>query len=302
MVQTLQGVGKQVLPGLMLFRFGYETTDRLSFVPTVQSVMDILLAAPSSLESLVDSLPEFVARGNRVGELVSQLRAVAEEGNESLGKVSVSDSVLELEKVDVVSPASFVLIQQVSFVLGAGKCRSVLVMGRPGCGKSSVCRVLAGLWPFPCGGRVVRPRSIVFLPQQPYLISGSLRANVMYPDAACTDDERIARALTLARVGEFVRRFGGLDSEHDFVSELSLGEQQRLSFSRLFYHAPAFAVLDESTSALDEENQAALYAALREHTSSCFLSVGHRLELVQHHERVLVVNPETRGWELRGKE
>lgn len=82
---------------------------------------------------------------------------------------------------------------------------------------------------------------------------------------------------------------GGLDAERDWSQMLSLGEQQRVAFARLLLHAPALAVLDESTSALDPKTEAELYSLLRRRLgpSAAVVSVGHRAALVRHHTRVL---------------
>lgn len=68
-----------------------------------------------------------------------------------------------------------------------------------------------------------------------------------------TDD--LMRTLENVRLGHIVDRFGGLDSLHEWSSVLSLGEQQRVAFARLLLSQPKLALLDESTSALDEANE-----------------------------------------------
>jgi putative ATP-binding cassette transporter len=77
---------------------------------------------------------------------------------------------------------------------------------------------------------------------------------------------------------------------------LSLGEQQRLAFARLLLTKPRYAILDESTSALDVANERRLYQLLKE-TGTAFISVGHRPTLVQYHDHVLKLGGNT-NWHL----
>jgi putative ATP-binding cassette transporter len=74
--------------------------------------------------------------------------------------------------------------------------------------------------------------------------------------------------------------------ELDWADVLSLGEQQRLAFARLFLNRPGFAVLDEATSALDVENERILYERLQD-LGIQYISVGHRSSILEHHTRVL---------------
>jgi len=74
----------------------------------------------------------------------------------------------------------------------------------------------------------------------------------------------------------------------DWSNELSLGEQQRLGFGRVFTNKPQFVFLDESTSALDEENEKNLYSRLAAHNIS-YVSIGHRSSLVRYHSTVLLL-------------
>lgn len=84
----------------------------------------------------------------------------------------------------------------------------------------------------------------------------------------------------------FARVDGDLDRVIDWTNVLSLGEQQRVAFARLFVHQPKFVFLDEATSALDEENQRRIYELVLQ-SGIGFISVGHRETLVQFHQRVL---------------
>jgi ABC-type uncharacterized transport system fused permease/ATPase subunit len=69
-----------------------------------------------------------------------------------------------------------------------------------------------------------------------------------------TDDQRV-EVLERVRLGHLMDRCDGLDSNVEWASVLSLGEQQRLAFARLLLSRPQLALMDESTSALDESNE-----------------------------------------------
>lgn len=166
---------------------------------------------------------------------------------------------------------------------------SVLLMGPSGSGKTSLLRTLAGLWPSG-GGRILRPaRShMMFLPQHPYLLPGSLRDQLLYPSPHRPFDHKIlCQALQAVNLSELLHRMDGdFDRSADWAQLLSLGEQQRLCFARLLLHQPAIAFLDEATSALDEPNERLLYQALRTRDLS-FLSIGHRASLRHYHDKLL---------------
>lgn len=91
-------------------------------------------------------------------------------------------------------------------------------------------------------------------------------------------------------------RFAGLDVEQDWSDVLSLGEQQRVAFARLFITRPRYAILDEATSALDIKNEENLYQHLVE-TGTTYMSVGHRPTLVKYHHLLLELL-ENGKWEL----
>ncbi|MEA5616269.1 ABC transporter ATP-binding protein/permease [Cronbergia sp. UHCC 0137] len=167
--------------------------------------------------------------------------------------------------------------------------QSLLVMGDSGCGKSSLLRALAGLW-ISGTGVIVRPElaEMLFLPQRPYMILGTLREQLIYPHSnASVSDEELYEMIEKVNLSDLAARFGGLDTEADWSEILSLGEQQRLAFARLLVTKPKYAILDEATSALDINNEEKLYNLLME-IDTTFISIGHRPTLKKFHQ--IIVN------------
>ncbi|MDQ8023160.1 MAG: ABC transporter ATP-binding protein/permease [Moraxellaceae bacterium] len=191
--------------------------------------------------------------------------------------------------LSVRTPAQQVLLNGLDLTLEPGD--SLLIRGASGSGKTTLLRTMAGLWPF-ADGEVVRPQGerALFLPQKPYLPLGTLRTALYYPataPAVSGGEDAAAEALRRVQLGHLVAQ---LDEEADWTRILSLGEQQRLAIGRALLANPAVLFLDESSSAMDEGLEHAMYALLREALPQATLvSVGHRSTLRGFHERELVL-------------
>lgn len=202
---------------------------------------------------------------------------------------------LDIQGLQVMRPDGHRLLENFNLSLAPGS--SLLIKGPSGCGKTTLLRAVAGLWPY-AEGEVRCPdgTAALFLSQRPYLPLGPLRTAVAYPaPGAAEDDEQLAQALRQVNLAHLADH---LDRSDDWARILSIGEQQRLAFARVLFNRPRIVFLDESTSAMDEGLEHALYALLRERMSDCILvSVGHRSTLAGFHSHHLELNGQG-AWKL----
>lgn len=278
LLQLAGAIGRLVLAGKEINRL----TGYCQRVATLRDVLDDL-AQDNAVRRRFESSPD-LQRDMRLASLMRPGKIEVRADNDIGG--------IEFAGVNLVSPDATVLAAGLDFAIERGQ--HVLVTGSNGCGKSSLFRVLAGLWPV-YGGVVRSPaRSrIFFVPQRPYLALGSLRENVVFPfswrEAVArkgATDESIIEMLRIAHLGTLVERPGGIEAVHDWAEVLSGGQKQRLAFARLLFHRPDFAILDEASSAVSVDIEALLYEKVKL-AGITLISVSHRPSLWPFHDKVL---------------
>ncbi|KAL9650465.1 hypothetical protein ABK040_004689 [Willaertia magna] len=210
---------------------------------------------------------------------------------------------IKFENVHLKTPTGHNLVKKLSFEVFRStpqKRNNILITGPNGTGKSSIFRVLAGLW-YVDDGTIYKPgglgksSEIYYVPQKPYNIFGTLREQIIYPDDPNSEK---SKSISNEQLKEYLRRVKiayiadreGWELEKNWDDILSLGEQQRLAMARVLYHKPAYAILDECTSAVSTDVESHLYRECQKECISC-VTISLRPALIPLHD-----------WELKLEE
>ena len=178
------------------------------------------------------------------------------------------------------------------------KGETVAFCGHSGCGKSTVLKLLLGMYPPDSGEITVDGQPLTaawrglfaYVPQGNALLHGTIRDIVSFADPAhAGDEERLGRALQTACAEEFVSGLEqGADTElGERGAGLSEGQTQRLAIARAIFSGRPVLLLDESTSALDAETEEQLLKNLRGLTDRTVIIVTHRPAALAICDRVL---------------
>jgi len=164
--------------------------------------------------------------------------------------VEAPGGTFTFENLEIATPKGSTTLSERHVEIAPGD--RVLIVGDPGTGKTILFRAIAGLWPWG-SGRIALPSSngVMFIPRQPYVPLGTLRAALAYPspETAYKDEELVA-VLQCAGLN---RLSSSLDRVARWDRELTDDEQQCLVFTRILLHKPRWVVIDEVLDALEDD-------------------------------------------------
>jgi NHLM bacteriocin system ABC transporter peptidase/ATP-binding protein len=273
----------------------------------------LLVAFQSLMDGFTKPITSFVTFGNALQETGSDLNRLDDvlryesdpayrqtESDPRLNSTIKLSGLLEVRNLTFgFNPLAPPLIDNLSFTVRPGQ--RVALVGGSGSGKSTVSKIVAGLFR-PWSGEILLdgvprdmiPRrllhnSVAMVDQDIFMFEGTVRDNLTMWDSGIPDSH-ITQACKDAAIADIIAaRQGGLSSAvAEGGSNFSGGQRQRLEIARSLVNSPSFLILDEATSALDPSTEEQIDQNLRRRGCSCLI-VAHRLSTIRDCDEIIVL-------------
>ena len=259
-----------------------------------------LLWPLTGLAEVVDLYQRAMASTTRVLDLMDTPFGI--RSGERGMQVQQGGGEIVFERVNFAYESGFPVLQDLSFTIPAGK--TLGVVGSTGSGKTTLAKLLLRFYDPQSGGITIDGldlrevdlddlrRHVGLVSQDVFLFHGTVSENIAYGSFSASDDE-IRRAAQWAEADEFIRALpnGYQTMVGERGQKLSGGQRQRLSIARAILKNPPILILDEATSAVDNETEAAIQRSLdRISKGRTMIAIAHRLSTVRNAHRILVLD------------
>ena len=220
-----------------------------------------------------------------------------DSGNDD--KCGDSNHAVEVKNVTFSYNKEQNVLDNLSLDINVNEC--VAITGASGCGKTTLSKLMLGLYPVDDGDIRLLEKSIknqslsetraniAYVPQDAYLFNGTVMENIRYGNAQAGDEE-VYEAAKLANAHEFIEKLenGYNEMVNDGGVNFSGGQRQRLAIARAVVSEAPIIILDEATSALDPDSERKVNQALRNIKGrKTIIMIAHRPSTIEMADRVI---------------
>ena len=215
---------------------------------------------------------------------ISELWKIIEE-HKRLVIDSPFSNCIQLSEANICKPNGEILIQNLSFSI---LDESLFITGPSGCGKSSIFRVLGRLWPLN-QGQIATPSSdpynLLILTQKPYIPVGTFQECCTFPlEVDEVNQNELYTAIHFMKLDKLLLR-----DPINWIEGISPGERQRIALIRVLLHKPKFVMLDEATSAIPMDLEAAVFEEFTK-LGIIMITIAHNQSLKRFHKNILEIS------------
>jgi ATP-binding cassette, subfamily B, bacterial len=261
-------------------------------------VVQRLLWPFTRLGATLDQYQRAMASVNRVLDLLA-LPIPPSLGNQTLDQVK---GEVRFEQITFAYPGRHPAVQDLSLLIPAGQ--TIGIVGATGSGKSTLAKLLLRFYELQQGqifldGVEIRQlqrselrRHLGWVSQEVFLFPGTVAENIAYGSFSASEDD-VRQAAKLAEAHEFII---GLPQAYDTIigergQKLSGGQRQRLAIARAVLKNPPILILDEATSAVDNETEVAIQRSLAQITQNrTTIAIAHRLSTIRNADQIYVID------------
>jgi ATP-binding cassette subfamily B protein len=267
---------------------------------TLMFMIQRLLWPLTRLGETLDQYQRAMASTNRVMGLLDTPIAM-NSGARFLGEATAIQGDIVLQDVSFAYRDRLPVIERLSLHIPAGK--TIAIVGSTGSGKSTLVKLLLRFYEVQSGtifiDNIALPelqirdlrRAIGLVSQDVFLFHGTVLENITYGSPSAT----LAEAIAAAKIAEAEEFINGLPQGYDTIvgergQKLSGGQRQRLAIARAILKNPPILILDEATSAVDNETEAAIQRSLEKITKNrTTIAIAHRLSTIRNADRIYVM-------------